>query len=102
MRESQTGLAEAQAQYEKQVAEANQRLKRQVGELVSGRGWEFVERVQIGVTAGGHWLEVSRAEAKAIPVTDVRNTTIWRRMFLPLDVRTADQLKAARLKLRGY
>ena len=102
VRESQIGLTEAQAQYEKQVAEPSQRLKRQVAELVAGRGWELVERVQIGVTAEGHWLEASRAEAKAIPVTDVRNTTIWRRMFLPLDVRTADQLKAARLKLLGY
>jgi hypothetical protein len=102
VRESQIGLTEAQAQYEKQVAEPSQRLKRQVEELVAGRGWELVEMVQIGLTAEGHWLEASRAEAKAIPITDLRNTIIWRRMFLPLDFRTADQLKAARLKLLGY
>ncbi|KAH6843392.1 hypothetical protein B0I37DRAFT_437699, partial [Chaetomium sp. MPI-CAGE-AT-0009] len=102
VRETQAGLAQAQALYEKQVAEPSQRLKRQVADLIAGRGWEFVERVQIGMTADGHWLEVSRAEAKAIPLTDVRNTTIWRRMFLPLDVRTADQLKSIRLKLRGW
>ncbi|KAH6640208.1 hypothetical protein F5144DRAFT_589739 [Chaetomium tenue] len=75
VRKSQTGLAEAQAKYEKQVAEASQRLKRQIAELVAGRGWEFVERVQIGLTSEGHRVEVSRAEAKGIPLTDVRNTT---------------------------
>ncbi|EAQ85449.1 predicted protein [Chaetomium globosum CBS 148.51] len=78
VRKSQTGLAEAQAKYEKQVAEASQRLKHQIAELVAGRGWEFVERVQIGLTSEGHRVELSRAEAKGIPLTDVRNTTVWK------------------------
>ncbi|KAK3291180.1 uncharacterized protein B0H64DRAFT_367215 [Chaetomium fimeti] len=102
VRETQAGLAEAQYLYERQVAEPSQRLKRQVAELVAGRGWELVERVQIGLTAEGHWLEVSRADIKAIPLTDLRNATVWRRMFLPLEARTADRLRSARHKLLGY
>ena len=100
LRQSQKDMDDAFALYHEKIEIPGKKLQSQTREIVAGRGWELVDAVEIGLTAGGHWVEVQQhgeqggsSYKAAAPVEELQNVTIWRRMVLPLDAHTGDMLK---------
>ncbi|GAB1320043.1 hypothetical protein MFIFM68171_10253 [Madurella fahalii] len=82
VRQTQADASAALALLDTGVEAVWEKLHDQLEELSAGRGWEFVEIVQIGKTPDGHLVESSKAAA--VPLEGLRNVTMWRRMFLPM------------------
>jgi hypothetical protein len=99
VRQTQADIAEALALYNTDVEAAAVKLQRQMRRLLAGRGWAVVERAEVGMSSDGHWYETSMAGSK--PLVDLQEVIMWRKMILPLDQHTLEQLKEAESKL-GY
>lgn len=93
IRQTQADAEAALVLFDTTFEPAWEKLHGRVRELIAGRGWDFVENVQIGRTPDGHWVESSRAAE--MPLEELQNVTIWRRMYLPLDQSVSDLLGQA-------
>jgi hypothetical protein len=99
VRQTHADIDEALALYNTDVEAAAVKLQRQIRRLLAGRGWVVVERAEIGMSSDGHWYEPSTAGSK--PLVDLQEVIMRRKMILPLDQHTLEQLKEAESKL-GY
>jgi hypothetical protein len=99
VRQTQADIAEALALYNTDVEAAAVKLQRQMRRLLAGRGWAVVERAEIGMSSDGHWYETSMAGSK--PLVDLQEVIMWRKMILPLDQHTLEQLQEAESKLES-